>query len=1035
MKLSRRFAWLPAPMLALLVVSSFAGFGWLNRMPPALIQAGILTVPAEPLDPNETPGTRPYEIVQAERRPETDPLVDFNSLEGWVLECMEGSQGTLAVSVAQRIWDSPVARLRYRGTSEQSAVRLRPPSPLPVPAGVTATTLWMHGNNWGWVPDPSTPQVGVVLLFETASGAVRELELTKVRWREWWLIHKVIPKEIQQDAPLRLLGIEIRGCANTEERELYFENLVVMREATKPLAFAPRPRIPLELFPGQSAGANIGPGRLPFPTREETILPDSGVAPFTNGVKSDGGAFLLGYDGPDGTVEYRVEPGNQNWGPVEVRLNGTVVAKALVGAGPVFAEAVRESRLLRSWRDQNVIRAKWEVDTQTGRTEVEAAMRVMSKSLVVDFICRGGVATELSYGRIIEASSESSQLIAIPYLNYGGHMLHVLASPQPAPHFASVWMDWYRSNGSRPYAVDEIESEGVRLNGGVRYLPRTDGGRNDLFERVFVTVSPRFEEILPSIPNPPAWRGKEAGSRLWQETWGPRDYAKEMERSRRLRAYGIDQLTQCNHEITWRDEGESFTFRTMAAPGKGGDEALRNYVAAQKALGWRSGLYTNYTDYAPVSANWDVDMVMRDSNGDLVRAWPRCYSPKALFAVEADRFLAPRIQQKFGSNAAYTDVHTSVAPWERVDYDSRVPGAGTFAATFYAYGELLLHDQDVYDGFCWSEGHHQWLYAGLTTGNYALTYTELDYREYPYLPHFDLLKMHPLTVDIGMPWTAFFFRKDEGWNAPERIERSIDQFIAATLAYGHMGWLVEEQHGIRQTCRSYYMMQQLQSRYAMEKPVEILYGAAGEMMDSSAAILSGDWKRSQVYTRYANGLEVWVNGNAGENWQVEGRGFRETLPPFGWMAKQGEDFYEASTLTGDVRWDRVASPEYVFMDGRGSRRTFQGVTTSGSVAVKRMPFDGTEAAEVILVEGVSELELSHPGGHYGWDDVRTRMSRLAQANAITLTATDVDGRPLEVGPPTRIAETGWKIPVVEGAVRYVVTSADGRQLKVTASEP
>jgi len=380
------------------------------------------------------------------------------------------------------------------------------------------------------------------------------------------------------------------------------------------------------------------------------------------------------------------------------------------------------------------------------------------------------------------------------------------------PFFASVWMDWYCSNASRPYTEDKIEAKTVRLNGGVRYLPRTDGKRNGLFERVFITFSPTFEETLPTIANPPAKRGREAGTRLWQESWGPGDYEGEHERSKLLRAYGIEMLTQCNHEITWRDGGESFTFRTMAAPGKGGDAALQKYVKAQRSLGWRSGLYTNYCDFAPVNEFWDVDMVMRNSSGDLVTAWPRCYSPKALFAVEMDRKLAPTIQRKYNTNAAYTDVHTSVAPWDRTDYDSRVPGAGTFASTFYAYGELLLHDQDVYDGHCWSEVNHQWLYAGLCTGNYGLTYSDLRLWEYPYLPHFDLLKMHRLSVDMGVPWTDRFFTGKKGWKRQENVESSIDQFIAATIAYGHIGWLVEERYGIHQTCRSYYMLQQLQSR-------------------------------------------------------------------------------------------------------------------------------------------------------------------------------------------------------------------------------
>jgi hypothetical protein len=185
-----------------------------------------------------------------------------------------------------------------------------------------------------------------------------------------------------------------------------------------------------------------------------------------------------------------------------------------------------------------------------------------------------------------------------------------------------------------------------------------------------------------------------------------------------------------------------------------------------------------------------------------------------------------------------------------VDYDARVPGAGTFAATFYAYGELLLHDQDVYDAHCWSEGNHQWLYAGLCAGNYGLAYSGLRLWQYPYLPHFDLLKMHPLCVDIGMPWTAQFFTGKEGWQKPENIVASIDQFLAATIAYGHIGWLVEESHGLRQTCRSYYMLQPLQSRYAMLKPQEIRYGTENGLVTSSEAFQRGAWRQSKLFLLY-----------------------------------------------------------------------------------------------------------------------------------------------------------------------------------------
>ena len=100
------------------------------------------------------------------------------------------------------------------------------------------------------------------------------------------------------------------------------------------------------------------------------------------------------------------------------------------------------------------------------------------ESLIVDFVCRDGQAGGLSYGRITDATGPS--LISIPFLNYGGRLLQVLMAGDVKPFFASIWMDWYLSNSSEPYAVDEVRDDGIWLNGGVRYIPTTDGARNPL---------------------------------------------------------------------------------------------------------------------------------------------------------------------------------------------------------------------------------------------------------------------------------------------------------------------------------------------------------------------------------------------------------------------------------------------------------------------------------------------------------------------------------------------------------------------------
>ena len=990
---------------------------------PAGISSDGFAAAAKSMPPGETPGVRPYELVRAGRTAPRAPLVSFDSLAGWRVIGRNGGRADLIESQRERVWESSVARVVYRGSSIESGVVLLPPAPVPIPGHYNAVTLWVYGNNWAWEPDPKTPQVDIRLMLQDRDGGDISLEMDKVRWKEWWLIHRVVPPEFRAKEPLRFAGILIKGAANKDDREIYLEDLSFYDEPSKPLSFEPRPKRPIEPLPGEPQGANTGPGKLTFPTREETILPENLSRDFSTSVSRSGDGYRMQYQGSDATLEYVITHDQPFFRDIAVSLNGAPVATAWSEAGPDFGAKPDRIEQTEFTESGGVVRGAWAVKVGERTVDVKMAARLWQKSLVIDVICADGFARELSYGWIRKAAKP--ELILLPYLNYGSRHMNVLSSRGSTPYYASIWMDWYRSNASEPYAIDRIEGDRLRLNGGVRYIPRTDGIRNGMFERVFVTFSPLFEETLPSIPNPPAVRGREAGTRLWQESWGPENYQKEHDRSRRLRSYGIQMLTQCNHEITWRDGGESFTFRTAAAPRRGGDDALKKFVAEQRSLGWRSGLYTNYTDYAPVNQYWDVDMVMRASSGDLIRAWARCYAPKALFAVEMDKKLAPQIVEKFGSNAAYTDVHTSVSPWERCDYDARVPGAGTFAATFYAYGELLLHDQQVYDGHCWSEGHHQWLYAGLATGNYGLTYSELKLWQYPYLPHFDLLKMHPLSVDIGMPWTAQFFHGKTDWDRPENVVRSIDQFIAATIAYGHMGWLVEEKHGIRQTCRSYYMLQQLQSRYLMEKPVSIRYGTDAGLVSSSQAFRDGSWRQSRLCICYANGLQVWVNGNNDNPWDVEVDKKPYLLPPFGWAATQGNNFFSGSYLVAGHRLDRSSSEQCVYLDGRSRYQEFDGLGTAGAAAA--VPGAGQSGVTIYAVEGVDKLVLQAGRSDFPAADIRSRISRLAGAETISVKGFDVDGKitgERQLLRNENTARSGWSIPIFTRSVRYEINTPE-----------
>jgi hypothetical protein len=954
-----------------------------------------------PPDANEPSGERPYEMVWANRLEPAAPTIRFDGLESWKLAVEGGAEATLQSTRAQNVWNRPVVRLRYRGEGKADTkprVLLFPPKAVELPNGADAVDLWVYGNRWDWENPPGTPPVRIVLHLRDGEHKVHDLPVDNVRWKEWWLMHKKLPAGLR--FPASLESIEVSGGWQSEWREIFFDSVRFYREDLSPLAFAARPRRNLELFAGQTPGANTGPGKLPFPTRETTILPAHFGERYQNKATDLGrGRFSFEYRGKDCTVTYLLAA-REDQLTLKAWVNDRLVGDLLNGASVHLAGGHTNAALKSASLRRGIVTAEY-----TDGTTLQ--LQIRQKSLVLDVANATGQATELSFGRIAEVTEPRT--IGVPFLTYGGgpRPCVLLARASTNHVFASIWLDWYRSNGSEPYAGESVSTNTARINGGVRYLARTDGGRNPMFERLFITVSPRFEEVLPTVPNPVGLHAKEAVDRLWQESWGPDDYERQMKRSRMLRAYGIDKLIQCNHEIAWRDGGESFTLRTRAAPKKGGDAALQGYVAQQRGLGWLEGLYSNYADYAPVNEFWSPDGVQRQPDGNWRNAWPRNWAEKPLKAVEFDALLAPQIKRKFNPNSAYTDVQTAVAPWNYNDYDARVPGAGTFAQTFYAYGELLRNDSRAYDGPIFSEGTYHWLYAGLADGNYAIAYDGRPLAKEPLLPVFDLYQIHTKECDIGMGWTAQFCNGIPEWRKAENLDHAIDRFLLHTLAYGHIGWLVEEEHGIARSCRSYYMLQQVQARYGLRTPARIAYWDGARMVGVSAA-LTQDLPRTrrQLFVEYPGGLQLWLNDHPIQNWRLaesKSAAPELNLPPAGWAAfTRDQKMFSFSALRGTNRVDYIRSPDYIYLDGRSRW------------------FDATEAATdgalAIRPGGKNSLDITHISGTAPF--VIRRPFKVHDA-CVSCEAFDVEGQRL--APSTYKDTTNeTRITPMEKAVRYVL---------------
>ena len=872
-------------------------------------------------------GERPYEMAWVGRTEDDHPaLVPFTSVEGWRVETSD-AEARLERSQDVLLFGDAVAKLTYRATGPNPRVMLVPPEPVAVAGAFDAVTCWVYGNNHSYAPDPKTPPVTVTFRFDDGAGNPFDVRLVHVHHKEWFLCHRRLDAE-QIDRVAnggRLLAVEITGGHNTENRALYFNSLAVFTEAFVPLTFAPRPQRGECVFPSCGVGVNTGPGVLPFPDSLQTIVPPDSVASTVRVVKED--AHHLIRDGMDGRLEVRLPAGLGAWDDLAMRWTGVAGTgewvRVAVDGGLYFAPLSRAGAVSRAMTESVETDTDGKSVTSVGRvaapdgriSAVQIRYQLIGKSLVMDVQAGGGGIGEVRFGAT--RGFANPRPVTFPYYTYGAadalaRPAVIVSGTPAAPLFFLANMDWTQSNASEPFADAPRVDGPPASNGGTRYHPKTDGRRNPCFERFVLTLSPRVEDVLPRVPNPPSpWRHV-TGTRVWR-THGANDRKRDIDYWRTAHRWGMTQLAVTDHETGWRDGNESFTFRTVPAPKKGGDEGQFRYARVmQDELGFVYGPYNNFTDFAPVNGFWHADLISRTRENQLQHAWERCYAPKPARAVEFCERLTPIIEKKFGFSTAYCDVHTAVTPWSRVDYDARVPGAGTFAAVFYAYGEIMLLQKAAWGGPVYSEGNNHFPYCGLTDGNYA---QDQRYRisENPWLVDFDLRRLHDLCCNFGMGNEDMFY---PGGSAPADRNAAMDRFLAATVAFGHPGFLLYGREG---ELRSYYMIQALASLYTQAGADTIRYAdAAGALHDTSSALASGAYTRSQIVTRYADGTVTAVNGSPDARFAAVVDGMKFDLPPNGYWGSSSNG--AVRVFSGDVAGHRIdlsVSPAYTYLDGRG----------------------------------------------------------------------------------------------------------------------
>lgn len=631
----------------------------------------------------------------------------------------------------------------------------------------------------------------------------------------------------------------------------------------------------------------------------------SNLISFRNRIERDGSAWRFRYRGDDAQIVYTWRPADGTLDDLTAQVDGQPSFRPAYQGGAMTrtqrAGKTEEVRL-QGGRPMEVERAGDQLRVTWAYTVAERPVLVFwtfgmrGKALTIEAHCDEPVVTRFTLGKL--GAPPASRALPIPYLDSKVEYI-------PDFHlFVMRLLDWTQSHSSSCPLANAV------------YETKTDGTRNPLFERGYVAVSPDLGEVLPNLPHPASPYRALLAPRIVLDIWSHANgsFAGDAENLRRLKDLGVDHAVALQH--AWQCFGYDVKLpdHFPADPRFGGDEGLARFGEAARACDDLWALHENYIDLYPDAPSYDPTARTLKSDGSPMLGWYNGTTKVQSFGLRNSRTLgyaranSPEIHRRYGTTAAYLDVHTCVGPWHRLDHDSAQPLAAMALAKVQSDAELFQFERETHGGPLFGEGGSHFYWAGRCDGVEAQVPRGEDHAP---LFDFDLLKIHPQMVNHGMGYLERWFR--HGYNHELGIVtgtlEQIDQYRAMELAYGHAGFVPSpHDQNWQWVVREHHLMHPVQSLYGAAQAIEILYEVDGQLVTASVALAAGDTLRTRI--RYDSGLTLWVNGRP-EPWPVQDR----VLPQWGWLALGPKT--EASTLLNDGKWaDYVSCPEYVFADAR-----------------------------------------------------------------------------------------------------------------------
>ncbi len=582
--------------------------------------------------------------------------------------------------------------------------------------------------------------------------------------------------------------------------------------------------------------------------------------------------------------------------------------------------------LVRASRIQDTVVAIWSMKYGRDATTFTFRLHVSNQTLVIDVEGDGsGMLSGVGFNRA--SPSSGTKVIRIPSLT----LLSVLYR-SGSRRFVSLFTDWERTEAS---SITPWFDRGSTATGyysqRIGYGKLTNGRRNMLRERVYLSVAEDLLGVLPNVVGSPAPRRGELWNRIVLSysrffPWILRAPAKEDPMPGYLDTLylaGVRHLAiivkdwsrgQFDHAYpcTWPPDD----YRTsacwgapVAGPGEGGVEGLRKLRDSVRSKGYYFALHENYTDFH----SSDCDLATQIGQGEYRGFLPDGTPAKTFFydcrdhpsqaellkpsrVEQVARWSMGRIIKGLGGTKAvdwsYIDVATAVNPsgplaWNPqcsyVDFDSRIMGAGKFAGTLRAYRNLATIVREMYAGPVLGEGTNHFLYAGYFDG-FEGRLTTADDRfsgeAVPLLLEFELRKLHDRSAYSGVGHIQSFIGTE---NKPRQhlTEDETLEYMATELAFGHAGFvtkavLPDYDHSLSHAVMEEKYVLPIQALYGKARTVTITYFDTQGSKSASQYIADhlerfDDYHSKEfmgkIRVAYDNGVIVYVNRTV-EPWAV-----------------------------------------------------------------------------------------------------------------------------------------------------------------------